>query len=88
MCHLIQEIFSKGIARYCWYNAIVLHMSQPYAGAGFWGRDHLIPAKISQSLCSGKGGWLIPGFAGSLQQFLQHYAKMKDPYEKRGSISL
>lgn len=72
----MQEIFLKGIARYCCYKAMMSHVSQPYAGAEFWGRDRLIPAKISQSLCSGEGGWLLLVFAGSLQQLLQRYARI------------
>lgn len=61
----------------------MLHMAQLYVGAAFWGRDHLTSAKISQSLRVGKGGWLLLGFTWSSQQLLQHYAKMRDPYEKR-----
>lgn len=34
-----------------------------------------------------KGGWLMLGFTWSPQQLLHHYAKVKDPYEKRNSVS-
>lgn len=83
----MRVIFSKDIARYFWYHAAMLHMSQPYVGAAFWRRNCLTPAKISQEFPYWKGGWLMLGFTWSPQQLLHHYAKVKDPYEKRNSVS-
>lgn len=87
-CIWMWHIFSKDIARYCWYNAAVLHMSQPYVGAVFWGGDRLTPAKISRSFLTRKGGWLMLGFTRSPQQLLQHYTKMRNPCEKKKSVFL